>query len=167
MYTLRKDEAGRKEVLHVVNTKGGPLARTISRNGQPLNAEQRRRESRRIQELLHDPARQQEHVRKFQHDIRQGLDLMKILPDALLFRADRQQGQLLQLSFQPNPNFRPGSRAAGVSHAMQQHWTFGEFRPVPADLTLAQAAEMLQASQSSALLSPPTPQRRSAPSLGR
>jgi len=49
----------------------------------------------------------------------------------------------------------------------QQHWTFGEFRHVPADLTLAQAAEMLQAPQSSALLSPPTPQRRSSPWLER
>jgi hypothetical protein len=35
------------------------------------------------------------------------------------------------------------------------------------DGPLAQAAEMLQAPQSSALLSPPTPQRRSAASLER
>lgn len=30
IYTLRKNDGGRKEVLRVVNTKDGPLVRTIS-----------------------------------------------------------------------------------------------------------------------------------------
>ena len=75
IYTLRKYDGGRKEVLRVVNTKDGPLARIISRNGQPLNKEQQQRENQRIQRLLHDPARQQQQAGKFEHDLRQGLDL--------------------------------------------------------------------------------------------
>jgi hypothetical protein len=119
MYTLRKHDPGNKEVREVVHTNDGPLFRTLSRNGQPLNEEQQRREDRRIQELLHDPDKQQEQARKFQHDLQGALNLMKILPEAFLFRVDRQEGELVHLNFEPNPQYRPGTRAARVSHAMR------------------------------------------------
>lgn len=216
MYTLRKHDPGKKEVSQVIHTKDGPLSRTLSRNGQPLNEEQQRREDRRIQELLRNPGKQREQARRFQHDVQKALDLMKILPDAFSFRVDGEEGEYLRLSFQPNPAYRPGTRAARVSHAMRgtmlvhpgqkrmvelkgvitndvkfgagilgrikkggsfqfrqaevgpgqwlatlidvnlsgrvllfhgvnkrQHWIFGNFRRVPQNLSLAQAAEML------------------------
>lgn len=119
LYTFHRVDADKSEVREVVHTNDGPLYRVLSRNGQPLTAENQRKEDARIQELLHDPAKQQQEAHKFQHDLEEALKLMNILPEAFLFRIEGQEGELLRMSFEPNPQYRPGTRAARVAHAMR------------------------------------------------
>ena len=119
LYILRKSDAGKTEVREVVNTNDGPLFRTLSRNGQPLSGEQQSKENKRIQDLLHDPDKQREQARRFQHDLQVVLNLIKIVPDAFVFRIDGKEQEFMRLTFEPNPAYRPGTRAARVARAMR------------------------------------------------
>jgi hypothetical protein len=45
--------------------------------------------------------------------------LFKMLPDAFVFNYGGRDGDLIKLSFTPNPNFQPPSLEAHVSHDME------------------------------------------------
>jgi len=45
--------------------------------------------------------------------------LLKMLPEALIFRFGERRGDAIQLHFTPNPRFRPATREAQVFRAMQ------------------------------------------------
>jgi hypothetical protein len=45
--------------------------------------------------------------------------LLKMLPDALLFTCQERSGDLVKLSFKPNPSFKPPSREAHVFYEME------------------------------------------------
>jgi hypothetical protein len=119
MYQLKESHAGKEEVKCVVETKQGALDRLISVNGKPISAEQQQNEDRRIASLLNKPDVTKKRQRAQQKDARETEDLFRMLPNALTVKYGERKGDLMELLFEPNPNFDPPTREASVFHSME------------------------------------------------
>jgi len=123
MYRLEKKDAGKKQVQEIVETKDGSLSRLLSTDGRPLDAKQQQKESRRIQRLVNNPGEQRKLQQASSKKAEQGERLFKILPDVFVFGYAGCEGDLIKLSFRPNPNFRPPSIEARVFQNMEGEMT--------------------------------------------
>ena len=107
-----------EEVDEVVQTKDGDLQRPILINGRPLTQDQQRKADAHIKYLVQHPNA----LRKSQHDQTEDENrsqhMLKMLPDAFNFQYGEHRGDLVQLTFKPNPKFQPPDREARVFHAM-------------------------------------------------
>ena len=119
MYEIRTKVSGQEQIRLVVETREGDLDRLRSVNGQPLTAEQEKREERRIQRLLHNSGEQRKRKHAQKEDARQTERLFKMLPEAVIARYGEHKGDFVQILFEPNPNFRPSSHEDAVFHAME------------------------------------------------
>jgi hypothetical protein len=119
MYVLRTEESGKKETLQVVHTADGPIYRVMSRNGLQLNANEQKAEELRLKKLLNNRDQQLKNKNDYWHDVRQGLEMLRILPDSSLFRDEGKSGQYVSLSFTPNPAFDPDTRTARLVHSLK------------------------------------------------
>jgi hypothetical protein len=123
MYRLEKEQDGKKQVEEIIETKEGSLSRLLSINGQPLTAKQQKEEDQRVQELMTSRGAKRKLQRALDTETLQGRRLFKMLPDAFVFNYAGGDGNLVKLSFKPNPNFRPPSLEARVFHDMEgQMW---------------------------------------------
>ena len=123
MYRLEKEESGKKQVQEILETNNGSLSRLLSIDGRPLDAKQQQKESQRTQRLVSHPDEQRKLQQASNKKAEQGGRLFKILPDAFVFDYAGRQGDLVTLSFRPNPNFQPPSLEARVFHSMQGEMT--------------------------------------------
>ena len=123
MYRLEEKDAGKKQVQEIVETKDGSLSRLLSTDGRPLDAKQQQKESRRIQRLVSNPGEQRKLQQASSKKAEQGERLFKILPDVFVFGYAGCEGDLIKLSFRPNPNFRPPSIEARVFQNMEGEMT--------------------------------------------
>ena len=116
MYRVEREEQGKKKTREVVQTGLGSLDRLVAVNGQPLNAKEQKDEMARIGNLARNPAEQQRLEQTKEKDAEQCKTFFKLLPDALTFIYAGRDGDLIKLSYRPNPGFRPPSREARVFH---------------------------------------------------
>jgi hypothetical protein len=123
MYRLEKTEAGRKQVQNILETKEGSLSQLLSIDGHPLDARQRRKENQRIQRLVSHPDEQRKLQQASNKKAEQGARLFRMLPDVFVFSYASGQGDLVTLTFKPNPTFQPPSLEARVFHAMEGEMT--------------------------------------------
>src|ERR1039457_2887045 len=119
MYRLEKEQYGKKQVEEIVETKEGSLSRLLSINDQPLTAKQQLEEDQRVRELMTSRSAQQKLRRGLDAETLQGRRLFKMLPDAFVFSYAGGEGNLVKLSFRPNPSFNPPSLEARVFHDME------------------------------------------------
>jgi hypothetical protein len=119
MYRLEKEQYGKKQVEEIIETKEGSLSRLLSIDGQPLTAKQQEEEDQRVQELMTSRSAKRKLQRALDTETLQGRLLFKMLPDAFVFSYAGGDGNLVKLSFKPNPNFRPPSLEARVFHDME------------------------------------------------
>ena len=119
MYRVEREEQGNKKTKEVVQTGLGSLDRLVAVNGQPLNAKEQKDEMERIGNLVRNPAEQQRLEQTKKKDAEQCKAFFKLLPDALTFIYAGRDGDLIKLSYRPNPSFQPPSREARVFHAME------------------------------------------------
>lgn len=108
------EKSGRKEAKAVIQTSEGELDRLLAINGKPLDPSQRSKENTRIQALLRNPTEMKRRQDQRRKDDQQMSRMLKLLPEALLFRYGRHQGESVELLFEPNPRFHPRSREARV-----------------------------------------------------
>jgi len=66
-----------------------------------------------------DPSALRKSLKQQTDDAAHSQRLLKLLPDALLFRFGERRGGAVQLHFTPNPHFRPTTREARVFQAME------------------------------------------------
>ena len=123
MYRLDKQESGRKQSLEILETNSGSLGQLLSLDGHPLDAKQQRKESERIQRLVSHPDEQRKLQQASKKKAEQGARLFRILPDVFVFSYAGRQGNLVTLTFTPNPNFQPLSLEARVFHSMEGEMT--------------------------------------------
>jgi hypothetical protein len=109
MYHVKARESGNEEVKWVIETRDGDLERLQSVNGKPITAEQERQENRRIERLLYKNDEQKKRRRAQQEDDRTTEHLFRMLPDAVLANYGERKGDLVEILFRPNRNFRPMS----------------------------------------------------------
>jgi hypothetical protein len=110
---------GQEEVDEVVETKDGDLKRPLMMNGRELTSEQRHQADQRLQQLVHNPEPLQKARADEDQDTQRSQQLLKMLPDAFVFKYGQRRGDLVQLNFSPNPKFKPSTHEAEVFHAMQ------------------------------------------------
>jgi hypothetical protein len=119
MYRLEKEQYGKKQVEEIVETNEGSLSRLLSINDRPLTAKQQLEEDHRVQELMTSRSAQQKLRRTLDAETLQGRRLFKMLPAAFVFNYAGVEGNLVKLSFRPNPSFHPPSMEARVFHDME------------------------------------------------
>lgn len=119
MYQVKETHSGKEEVKCVIETRQGALDRLISVNGKPISAEQQKNEDRRIASLLNKPDVTKKRQRAQQKDARETEDLFRMLPSALTVKYGERKDDLVELLFEPNPNFDPPTREASVFHSME------------------------------------------------
>jgi hypothetical protein len=76
-----------------------------------------------MQRLVSHPDEQRKLQQASSKKAEQGARLFKILPDVFVFSYAGRQGDLVTLTFRPNPNFQPSSLEARVFHGMQGEMT--------------------------------------------
>ena len=118
MYHVDREEQGRKKAKEVVQTGQGSLDRLIAVDGHWLNAKDQENERQRIANLVRNPAEQQKLEQAKRKDAEQCKAFFKMIPDALTFRYAGRDGDMIKLSYRPNPSFQPPSREARVFHEM-------------------------------------------------
>jgi hypothetical protein len=114
MYRLEKEQGGKKQVEEIVETKDGSFSRLLSINDRPLTTKQQLEEDQRVQELMTSRSAQHKLRRTLDTETLQGRRLFKMLPDAFVFSYAGSEGNLVKLSFRPNPSFSAPSLEARV-----------------------------------------------------
>lgn len=123
MYRLEKQESGRKQVQQILETNNGSLSRLLSIDGSPLDTKQQQKENQRMQRLVSHPDEQRRLQQASNKKAEQGARLFRILPDVFVFSYAGRRGDLVTLTFRPNPAFQPPSIEARVFHHMQGEMT--------------------------------------------
>ena len=107
------DEKGDR-IRDVIESKDGTVARMIMRDGRPLTAEEDKAERDRLNAMIESPAIFAKHMKTEENNKRLGDDLMKLMPDAMLYTYVPGQPQLpnykeptIVLDYEPNPKFNP------------------------------------------------------------
>jgi hypothetical protein len=119
MYRLEKQESGRKQVQRILETTNGSLSRLLSVDGLPLDAKQQQKENQRMQRLVNHPDEQRKLQQASNKKAEQGARLFNMLPDVFVFDYAGRLGNLVTLTFRPNPKFQPPSLETRVFHDMQ------------------------------------------------
>jgi len=120
MYQVKAGVSGREQVKLVVETRDGDLDRLGSLNGQPITPEQERQEDQRIASVVNKPKSHErsKQRREQAEDARKTDELFRMLPSAVISSYGERRGELVEILFQPNPNFHPSSREDAVFHEM-------------------------------------------------
>jgi hypothetical protein len=111
-----ENKNGQKEVNKVVETKDGDVKLPLVLSGQPVTDQQKQET---LQKLSRNPQSMRQSLKDKNQDAERSQRLLKMLPDAFLFQYGKRQGSLVQLTFKPDPKFRPNNREAEVFHAME------------------------------------------------
>ncbi len=116
---IRTDgKPGDRKTWDIIETPKGEVRRLIAVNGKPLDAQQQREEQERIQKFLSSPDEQAKRKESLSKDYEKERNLMKMLPNALVYTYAGRQGDMLRLNFKPNPHFDAQTREAEVFHHM-------------------------------------------------
>jgi hypothetical protein len=118
-YISTRITGGQTLLREQVETSDGPVSRVLERNGTPLDAVEQQREVRRIDAYIHDPSAIARKQRDLQQDEARLASIMQIIPQAFLFEYQgAPSGDIVRLSFRPNPAFVPSGYDARILHAL-------------------------------------------------
>ena len=119
MLKLETEKSRRKETDEVVETQSGDLKWPILINGRPPTARQQHEADEQIRRLVRNPNALRRSLKEQNDDAAHSQRMLKLLPQALIFRFGQQKGDAVELLFSPNPDFRPPTREAQVFQAME------------------------------------------------
>ena len=112
--TVNKDD--RRETHEVCQTSSGTVDRLVAINGGPLSAEQQKREDARVQALLANGSEIRKEQQKQRQDYARQGRMFATFPEAFRYKYAGNEGGLVKLTFDPNPEFVPSSRQEEVFH---------------------------------------------------
>lgn len=127
-FTLVQRKPNRTETKQVVQTSSGSVARLILVNGKPLTAQEREKEDARLQRLVADPSAMVDKKKEQDADDKRSREMVRALPDAFIYQyagtANKEPwGEVVVLTFKPNPDFDPPNQETKVYRGMQgQMW---------------------------------------------
>lgn len=113
----REDEKGSQD-RDVIDTKDGQIARTLLINGQPLTAEQRAADEARMRKLVDDASERAKREKRAKEDEDKGVQMLKAIPDAFIFKYQGAENGLVRLSFFPNPHYNAPNRELQVFRSL-------------------------------------------------
>jgi len=121
-YVLEKEADGKQETREVVETKAGSIDHLVAVSGKPLSDVEQRNESERVLRLSHNPEQQRKLEASRRKDADQCNAFLKMIPNAFVFAYTGERagenGDMVKLTFKPNPGFQPPSREGRVMHEM-------------------------------------------------
>jgi hypothetical protein len=116
-YQVHTRDTKGDQIREVIESKDGTVARVLKRGDRPLTAEEDSEEHARLQEMLDSPDAFRKHVQKDLTGKKLAVDLIKLLPDAMIFsytpgqpqREDKSASaqEELVIDFKPNPKWNP------------------------------------------------------------
>jgi hypothetical protein len=118
MYEVRAEESGQQKVKWVVETPAGDVDRLESVDGRRISTAQEEQETHRIDALTHAPEAQKKRRHAQEEDARHTEEMFRLMPEAVVAHLGAREGDLVEIIFEPNPNFHPSSREGVVFHAM-------------------------------------------------
>jgi len=102
-----------------VETQEGPIFRILEVNGKPLTDDERRKEQARLEHLLNSQSALARNREDHEQDEQRMQRLIKLMPDAFLYeQSGPPSGDIVTLSFKPNPAFNPPTYEARIFHGM-------------------------------------------------
>jgi hypothetical protein len=119
MYRSDREEQGKKRAKEVVQTSRGSIGRLVAVDGHPLTGKEELDERQTIENLVRNPSGQQRLEQTKRKDAEQCKAFFKMIPDALSFSYAGRDGDVIKLSYRPNPSFQPPNREARVFHEME------------------------------------------------
>ena len=102
----------------VVDTARGSIKEKVEQEGRPLTAEQTAEERRHIANFIHDPSLQAKQKRDGEHDDDSAEKLLRLLPEAFIWKVTSETPQVITLEFSPDPKFEPSGIEARVMSTM-------------------------------------------------
>jgi len=117
-WRYKDDQKDLATVSIVVQTESGSVKRLISKDGRPLSEAEAKAEDARVQSFIHDPAALEKQKRDAAQDGKSATALLKMLPEAFLWKVEREDAETRTLHFEPNPAFDPPDIQSRVLGAM-------------------------------------------------
>jgi hypothetical protein len=121
-YRVHTQDAHGDRVRESIQSKEGTVSRLILRDGHPLTPEEDAAEHERLQAMLDSPAAFSKHQKGDANGRRQAAELIKMIPDAMIFsyapgqpqRAERPAGEApeIVIDYHSNPNWSPPTLTA-------------------------------------------------------
>ena len=118
-YLLTKQVNGTEETRQVIETNSGSIERLIAIAGRPLSSAQQHHETERILKLISNPDDQKRLEQSRRKDAEQTDAFLRMVPSAFVFDYAGESGELVKVTFKPNPQFGNSSRGAKVLKEMQ------------------------------------------------
>jgi hypothetical protein len=118
-YRKLQDKGGKQERYAVCQAKGAEIDRLVAVDGKELDDKQRGAENQRIENLVKSKRELARQARRQREDAKHAEDLMKLIPNAFVFRLESRNNNQVTLKFTPNPQFRPSGHEAEVYHHME------------------------------------------------
>jgi hypothetical protein len=117
-YHVEKRVVSQTTVAREVETVSGPVDRVFERQGKPLDQAAQKRETERLNNLVHNPSEQARMKQEHQAEEQRLQRLIAAMPDAFLYAYDGAAEGSLRLSFRPNPAYNPPTYETRVYHAL-------------------------------------------------
>jgi hypothetical protein len=121
-FLLRKSSPRLATAKEIYETRDGSVARLLSVNGKPLDADQEQEEQARLDALSRDPNRQRHRKQAEEQDTARALNILRALPAAFLYQyagpVKTSAGMVEKFTFQPNPRFSPPDLESEVLTAL-------------------------------------------------
>jgi hypothetical protein len=117
-YHIDKRVGNQTTIEQEVETVSGPVNRVLARQGKPLDAAAQKKETDRLNNLLHNSGEQARMKQDHQAEEQRLERLMTAMPDAFLYTYDGTEDGNLRLSFKPNPAYNPPTYETRVYHAL-------------------------------------------------
>ena len=118
-YRVHRVDNKEDSVRELIESSDGNVARTLLRQNQPLSADQEAAEKARLRSL--SPSEMQKHRRGQLATDKFGMDLIRVMPRAMIYTLVPDQPQLprvattqIVLDYSPNPLFHPESEAQSL-----------------------------------------------------
>ena len=105
-------------VVFIVETSQGNLKRKLEDHGHPLTPEQSRADLETVRALSTDAGKMQKQRADNSHDDEQAEAMLRLLPKAFLWTVTSEKGELVTLSFKPDPAYEPSDMEARVLSQM-------------------------------------------------
>ena len=117
-WRYRDEEQTKRTVSIVVETDAGSVKRLVERDGRPLSDAEAKAEDARLAAYIHDASRLAKAKRDSAADDKSATELLRMLPDAFLWKVMGEDAGSVTLGFVPNPGFRPPDMQSRVLGAM-------------------------------------------------
>jgi hypothetical protein len=125
------DEKG-DQLRDQIETPDGGVARVIQRDGRPLTPDEDSAERERLNALIAVPADFARHIRREQDTKKMGINLLNLMPDAMLWSYAPGQPQLpAQTPAQPASQAAPGQPLVVLDFKPNPQWTPPNFESEP------------------------------------